>query len=136
MISAALVAVMMLSGVQASAATATKKVVLQISDGGPDKQELVLNVANNLLKMFDDIQVEIVAFGPGLRLLLADNDNKGRIQALSASGVKFAACGNTIKKMSKALGHEPAINSNAVRIEAGIGRILELVGQGYVLVRP
>ena len=50
---------------------AEHKVVLQISDADPTKQTLVLNVANNLMKAYgspDKVDVEIVAFGPGLRL--------------------------------------------------------------------
>ncbi len=117
---------------------AENKVVLQISDNDPTKQTLVLNVASNLLKAYgtDKVDVEIVAFGPGVRLMFDDNVNKGRIGGLSAEGVRFAACGNTLTKMTKALGHEPAINSNAVRVGAGVVRILELTGQGYTLVKP
>ena len=133
---AAVLALTMLFGAAQAQAAGTKKVVLQLSDGSPDKQTLVLNVANNLLKAFDDIEVEVVAFGPGLRLLFVDNANTGRVQSLAASGVKFAACGNTMRKMTQLLGEEPKLNSNAVMVNAGIGRILELVDQGYVLVRP
>ena len=50
---------------------AEHKFVLQISDMDPSKQTLVLNVASNILKAYgqDQADVEIVAFGPGLRLL-------------------------------------------------------------------
>jgi ABC-type proline/glycine betaine transport system substrate-binding protein len=50
---------------------AEHKFVLQISDMDPSKQTLVLNVASNILKAYgqDQVDVEIVAFGPGLRLL-------------------------------------------------------------------
>ena len=130
-----LAAMLFLSG---NALAAGKKVVLQISDGSPDKQTIVLNVANNLQKHYgvDDIKIEIVAFGPGLRLLFAENANAGRIQNLTANGVQFAACQNTIKGMTKKLGHEPKINKNATTVSAGAARIIELVEQGYVLIRP
>ena len=64
---------------------AENKVVLQISDEDAYKQTLVLNVASNLIKHYgpDKVDVEIVAFGPGLRLLFADNSNSGRIDSLS-----------------------------------------------------
>ena len=118
---------------------AEHKVVLQISDNDPTKQTLVLNVANNLMKAFggpDKVDIEIVAFGPGLRLMFDDNGNKGRISGLTESGVRFAACGNTIKKMTKQLGQEPKINSQATVVTAGAARILELVEQGYILLKP
>jgi intracellular sulfur oxidation DsrE/DsrF family protein len=121
-----------------AAQAAEKKVVLQISDGDPEKQTLVLNVANNLLKHYgpDNVKLEIVAFGPGLRLLFADNANKHRIDALAQTGVRFSACQNTMQAMSKQLGYSPALLANAVPVSAGIARILELTEQDYTLVRP
>ncbi|RMG55461.1 MAG: hypothetical protein D6717_07970 [Gammaproteobacteria bacterium] len=124
---------------KASKPFAEKRVVLQISDPNPFKQTLVLNVANNLLKHYgpDKVDIEIVAFGPGLRLLFADNANKGRIQRLvDNGGVRFSACSNTIRNMGKKLGHPPVLNPNAVKVSAGVVRILDLVDQGYVLIKP
>src|SRR5512143_599438 len=117
---------------------ADHKVVLQISDSEPAKQTLVLNVANNLLKAYgvDKVDVEIVAFGPGLNLLLADNANVSRIDGLAGSGVRFAACQNTLASMTKELGKEPALNPRATKVSAGVVRIIELTGQGYTLIRP
>ena len=124
--------------VSASDSLADKKVVLQISDPNPFKQTLVLNVASNLIKHYgpDLVDVEIVAFGPGLRLLFADNANKGRIQGLAANNVKFSACSNTMRNMTKALGEPPALNTNAKQVKAGVVRIIDLVADGYTLVKP
>lgn len=121
-----------------NAIAAEKKVVLQISDGSPAKQTLVLNVANNLINYYkgENLKLEVVAFGPGLQLLFADNVNKDRVQSLSVSGVRFSACQNTVAAMTKLLGHAPALNEQAVPVKAGIGRIVDLTEQGYVLVRP
>lgn len=115
-----------------------KKIVLQISDGSPEKQTLVLNVAGNLLKAYgqDNVKVEVVAFGPGLRLLFADNDNAERIQSLSATGVRFSACQNTIAGMTKVLGHKPELSKDAVEVPAGIVRIVDLTSSGYTYARP
>ncbi len=122
----------------AEKAFAEKKIVLQISDPNPFKQTLVLNVANNLIKYYgmDRVEIEIVAFGPGLRLLFEENANTARIQGLVDSGVRFSACKNTIRNMGKKLGHPPALNKNAVKVSAGIVRIIELIDKGYVLVKP
>lgn len=117
---------------------AEKKVVLQISDPNPFKQTLVLNVANNLVKHYgqDKIDIEIVAFGPGLRLLLDGNSNQSRMDGLSESGVRFAACENTIAAFTKNLGHTPKLVSQATPVTAGVVRIIDLVDQGYLLVKP
>jgi len=117
---------------------ADKKIVLQISDPNPFKQTLVLNVANNLIKHYgpDSVAVEIVAFGPGLRLLQAENANNNRIGSLASNGVQFSACENTIKGFTKKLGHPPELNSHAIKVDAGVVRIMDLVAQGYTLVKP
>ena len=117
---------------------AEERIVLQISDSDPFKQTLVLNVANNLIKHYgqDKVDIEIVAFGPGLRLMFKDNVNTGRIQGLTGSGVKFSACKNTIAGMTKKLGHAPELNSNAVPVSAGVVRIIELENQGFKLIKP
>ncbi len=122
----------------AEKAFAEHKVVLQISDPNPFKQTLVLNVAHNILKYYgpDLVDIEVVAFGPGLRLLFKNNVHKTRIQSLVDSGVRFSACSNTIKSMTKKLGHAPALNPNAIKVAAGVVRILALTKEGYTLIKP
>ena len=117
---------------------AEHKFVLQISDMDPFKQTLVLNVAGNIMKHYgqDNTEVEIVAFGPGVRLLFDGNSNSSRIQTLSDNTVRFFACSNTVKNMSKKLGHQLGLNGHASSGKGGIIRIKELVDQGYILVKP
>jgi intracellular sulfur oxidation DsrE/DsrF family protein len=117
---------------------AEHKFVLQISDMDPSKQTLVLNVAGNILKAYgqDQAEVEIVAFGPGLRLLFEDNSNSGRIDGLVNSGVRFFACQNTITNMSRIIGEPIKVNAHASSGKGGIVRIKELVDQGYMLAKP
>jgi intracellular sulfur oxidation DsrE/DsrF family protein len=129
------------SGLAAHATSefADAKYVLQISDNDPSKQQLVLNVASNLLKHYgqDQVAVEIVAFGPGLRLMFASNSSAPRIGSLSSSGVAFSACSNTLAKMTALRdGAAPAINPVAEVVPAGAVRIGDLVRQGYTLIKP
>ena len=114
------------------------KYVLHISDMDPSKQELILNNASNLLEAYPPgaVAVEIVAYGPGLRLMFADNPNAQRIDSLSQSGVKFSACGNTLRAMTKQLGYEPKLTPDAKVVPGGIVRIGELVKKGYIYVKP
>lgn len=117
---------------------AQTRVALQISDGSDEKQTLVLNVASNLLKFYgpDKVDLEVVAFGPGLRLLFKDNVNSQRIADLAAQGVRFSACDNTIAAMAKLLGHPPELDSNARIVPAGIVRMVELNKAGFFVARP
>lgn len=129
----------MQSAVAADKEFADKKIVLQISDPNPFKQTLVMNVASNLLKEYgpDKVEIEIVAFGPGVRLMFADNDNAGRLKSLVESGgVRLHACSNTIANMTKQLGYKPEINPLAKSPGPGVVRIVDLVNQGYILVKP
>jgi hypothetical protein len=133
-----LVAMAAAPAMAASDSMADIKYVMQISDMDPSKQELILNNASNVLEAFPPgaVEVEIVAYGPGLRLLFAQNVNAKRINSLSQSGVKFSACGVTLKGMTKQLGYEPKINPDAKVVSGGVVRIGELVKQGYVYIRP
>jgi intracellular sulfur oxidation DsrE/DsrF family protein len=137
-----LLAVLPVWGLQAAESAkpfAEEKVVLQISDDDPSKQTLVLNVASNLIKHYgpDRVDIEIVAFGPGLRLLFAENSNAGRVDNLAgSSGVRFSACDNTFAKVTSLLGKEPELNSNAQHVSAGVVRILDLIDEGYTLIKP
>lgn len=118
---------------------ATHHIVLQISDGSALKQGLVLNVAGNLMRHYgaDKLDLEVVAFGPGLRLLLDNNVNKTRIRALAKNyDVKFDACGNTLSNFTRKLGYTPKLVAEAKVVPAGAARIVQLVTHGYVLLRP
>ena len=139
--SLALICLLLLQGqllAQEEKPFADQKFVLQISDMDPFKQTLVLNVAGNILKAYgpDQVDIEIVAFGPGLRLLFKDNNNSDRIDGLASSGVRFFACQNTINNMSSTLGEPIKINAHASSGKGGIVRIKELTDKGYLLVKP
>lgn len=118
---------------------AHEHLVLQITEADLQRQNLVLNVASNVMKARggpDQIDVEVVAFGPGISMLFANNHHAERIGSLAAQGVRFSACENSIAGATRKLGKEPEMNPSAQPVEAGIARILDLVNAGYVLVRP
>ncbi|MHB1950603.1 MAG: DsrE family protein [Acidiferrobacteraceae bacterium] len=114
---------------------AKHKLVMSISNPGNGRQQLVLNNAVNVLKAFgmDNIRLEIVAFGPGLRMLLKHNPHAKQIQALKADGVEFAACHNTMMKMhiTKAM-----LNPAATVVPGGIVELVRREEQGWSYVKP
>lgn len=118
---------------------AQEHLVLQITESDLQRQNLVLNVANNVLKARggpDQIDVEVVAFGPGISMMFDKNPHADRIRSLGQQGVRFSACKNSIAAATRKLGHKPDLNSAAQPVEAGIARVLDLVEAGYILVRP
>lgn len=113
------------------------KVVLQLSD--QDRESVVLDVANNLIKNYggpDAIDIEIVTFGPGVRLLFAESQHESRISSLIDNGVRFYVCENTLDTMERNYGSRPKLSPHARPVRAGVARIIEKVQEGFVLVRP
>lgn len=120
-----------------TAADESYKVVLQISDASISRQTLVLNVAENLQAEFGpSLRLEIVAFGPGLNLMMAGTSQARRLQSLSKKGIKLVACRNTATKMTKLTGKKIKLHPDVDFTGGGAPHIVRLVNQGYVLLRP
>jgi len=119
-------------------AFAEHHLTLQLSDAGEDKQSQVLNVANNVLKVYgpDKVAIDVVAFGPGVDLLREGNKNAERISSLVAQGVRFDVCMNTVATIERNTGKPYPLNPRAHPVEAGIARIMTLAEHGYITVRP
>ncbi|OAF06488.1 hypothetical protein AYJ54_19500 [Bradyrhizobium centrolobii] len=117
---------------------AEHKIVLQLSDGDARKQALVLSVANNLLKFYDPdkVAIEVVAFGPGIDLLLTGSDHRKQVESLIAQGVRFDICLNTVDTIERDSGKRPDFIPSATPVQVGVGQILFLTENGYTLVRP
>ena len=113
------------------------RVVLQLSDQA--RESVVLDVANNLIKKYggpDAIDIEVITFGAGVRLLYAGSQHESRIASLVDNGVRFYVCGNTLDTMERNYGSRPILSEHAQSVQAGVARIIEKVGEGYILVRP
>ena len=117
---------------------AEHKVVLQLSDNDVRKQNLVISVANNLLKFYDPdkVAIEVVAFGPGIELLRSESPARKQIESLIAQGVRFDVCLNTVDTIERETGRRPEIMPGATPVQVGVGQILFLTENGYTLVRP
>jgi intracellular sulfur oxidation DsrE/DsrF family protein len=117
---------------------AEHKLVLQLSDGDPRKQALVISVANNLLKHYDPdkVAIEVVAFGPGIDLLRSESPSRKQVESLIAQGVRFDVCLNTVDTLERESGRRPEIMPSATPVQVGVAQILFLTENGYTLVRP
>jgi uncharacterized protein len=98
----------------------------------------VVNVANNLLKLYDPdkVAIEVVTFGPGIDLLRPDNVSRQRVESLIAQGVRFDVCLNTVETVERETGKRPEFIAAAIPVQVGVGQILALTENGYTLVRP
>ena len=116
---------------------AEKHVILQLSDQA--NEAVVLDTANNLIKNYggpDMIDIEIVTFGKGVRLMYADSQHQVRISSLVENGVRFYVCRNTLDTMERTHGNRPKINPHAIMVQAGVAHIIDRVDDGYILIRP
>jgi len=117
---------------------APHKVVIQVSTDDPRTQTIALNNAVNLQKALgqDNVQIEIIAYGPGLGMLTSNSKEGQRITSLAMQDIQFSACGNTMKGIEKKTGKMPALLEGVTVVEAGVLRLMELQERGYAYVRP
>ncbi|WP_029134720.1 DsrE family protein [Sedimenticola selenatireducens] len=117
---------------------APHKVVIQVSTDDPRTQTIALNNAVNLQKALgqDNVQIEIIAYGPGLGMLTSNSKEGQRITSLAMQDIQFSACGNTMIGIEKKTGKMPALLEGVTVVEAGVLRLMELQERGYAYVRP
>ena len=114
------------------------RIALQISDSDPVKQGLIVSISYKLLEVYgpDSIDVQVVAFGPGIDLLNADNPRRQQIDSLIAQGVTFNICGYTLETIERKTGKRPEMNPKAKLVPAGVPFLLSLAEKNYTIVRP
>jgi hypothetical protein len=117
---------------------APHKVVIQVSSDDPSTQTIALNNAVNLQNALgqDNVQIEIVAYGPGLGMLTSESKVGQRNTSLAMQDIQFSACGNTMKAVEKKTGTMPVPLEGVSVVPAGVLRIMELQEQGYAYIRP
>jgi len=118
-------------------------VVVQVSQNDPQLMNVALNNVENLVKYYEEkgerVQVEFVAYGPGLNMVRSDTSPvKDRLTAINGrmKNVTFSACDNTLGAQSMQENKEITLIPEARLVPAGIARIVELQEQGWTYVRP
>ena len=121
--------------VQAQGAEPPNKVVMQVSDNDPARWNLALNNARNLQADLgkSNVEIEIVAYGPGIAMLKAESVVGNRIDEALAAGVKVAACENTMRgqKLTR-----PDMHSGIAYVPAGVVEIMQRQQKGWAYLRP
>ena len=121
------------------------RVAIQVDQNDPAIMNLALNNATNVIEYYrgkgEDVDVDLVAYGPGLNMLRDDTSPvKERIKHLKdfafPGKIQFSACNNTKQGMEKKEGHPITILSEATIVPSGVVRLMELQEQGWSYVRP
>jgi len=117
---------------------ANPKYVIQVSTDDARTQTIVLNNAANLQKYYGagKVDIEIVAYGPGLGILTTGSKNASRVEKMAMNDVTFSACQNTMNGFKKKKGHFPKLTDGVGKTPSGVVRIGELQQQGYSYIRP
>jgi hypothetical protein len=118
-----------------SLAADKSRMVIQVSDNNAATWNLALNNVKNIQKDVgkDNVDLEIVAFGPGIGMLKADSEVANRIDEAIEAGVQVLACENTMRnqKLSK-----EDMNDKVNYVPSGVVKIMQRQQQGYAYLRP
>ena len=119
------------------------KVAVHLDDNDPARMNMVLNNVQNLYSYYEEIgdttEVEVVAYGPGLNMLIDDQSPvKDRIMSMSETTDKltFSACENTMNGITKKTGKKPVLIPGIKTTPSGVVRLIELQEAGFAYVRP
>jgi uncharacterized protein len=138
----------LMSVVLASAAFAEGKphrIAIHVDQNDPQVINQALNNATNVIEYYrgknEDVEVEIVTYGPGLHMLRADTSPvQERIKALKEmlppGKIQLSACNHTKQGMEKTEGHAISVVPGATVVPSGVVRLMELQEQGWSYVRP
>ena len=111
------------------------KVVFQVSDASPKAWNLALNNVKNVQASLgkDNVDVEVVVYGPGIGMLKLDSEVGNRVDDAVKTGVKVVACENTMHglKLTKddmlpTIGYVPG----------GVIELMQKQKEGYSYIRP
>jgi len=119
----------------------TKRVIIHISSGEPEKLDAALTDTEELLASYKDrpelVQLEVVANAAGLSLLRADTSpypERIRRMAEQFNNISFLACSRTIEKL-KLRGIDVHLIPEAKTIPGALEEIVDRMQQGWVYIR-
>ena len=120
-----------------------RRVAIHVDENDPARMNMALNNAANVQKYYEDqgidVEVRIVAYGPGLMMLRKDKSpvaDRIAQMSLASDKISFAACGNTHRAMSAKEGAEVQLLDEASLVPSGVVELIELQRQGWAYVRP
>ncbi|MGM0583167.1 MAG: DsrE family protein [Pseudomonadota bacterium] len=138
-----LVAAALLAAAPPAAAEEPVRIVFHVDENDPQRMNMVLNNAANAAKHYEaegrEVQMEIVAYGPGVHMMREDTSPvRDRISAMGMEmpGLAFSACGNTLEAMERKGGKEVPLMSEAKVTPSGVVRLVQLQNEGWAYVRP
>jgi hypothetical protein len=111
------------------------KLVVQVSTGDPKDWNLALNNIKNVKQELGakNVDIEIVAYGPGIGMLKIDTPVANRIDDAILTGVKIVACENTMKALKLT---KDDMLASITYVPAGVIELMKKQKAGYAYIRP
>ena len=106
-----------------------------MSDGDPAKWNLALNNARNVQEDLgkQSVDVEIVAYGPGLAMLKSDSKVASRLAQALDNNIGLMACENTMRNTKV---RKDDMYGGISYVDAGVVHIMKRQREGWSYVRP
>ena len=130
-------------GAASAAAKKSHRLSVHVDQNDPAVMNQSLNNIENVISHYDGtgetVEIELVAYGPGLHMLRDDTSPvKPRLVTIKSgmSNVTFSACNVTRMAMQKAEGHEIPLVAQARVVPGGVVRLLELQEAGWPYIKP
>lgn len=114
---------------------AKHRVVFHVNVDQAERWGEVLTNVENVQKAFgpENVEIEVVAHGAGIGLLLAKNaELKQRIETIEKTGPVFAACSNTLKKKSIAVAE---LTPGVTVVDSGVAEVIRKQESGFTYVK-
>ncbi len=119
----------------AAPATAPRnRALFQVTDNDPARWNMILNNMQNLREGVggEPVEIELVAYGPGISMLKADSSVKQRLLDALGKGVKVNACQNTMTGMKLT----PADMMGEIGyVPSGVVEVMRKQQQGWAYIR-
>jgi len=131
---AAVLAAVIPVAARAQAKPVQNRALFQVTDNDPARWNMILNNMVNLKEGVgsEDVEIELVAYGPGILMLKADSPVKHRIADAMKSGDRVNACQNTMNGMKFTPSDmQPEIGY----VPSGVVEVMKKQQQGWAYIR-
>ncbi len=111
------------------------RVLFHLDEEDVSRGKMVLGNIHNLLADLgaENVKVELVVNGSGVRLLVKNSPHQEQITTLAAQGVRIVACANSLKGANI---HKDALLKPVEIVSAGVSELVRKQAEGWAYIRP
>ena len=112
-----------------------QRLLIQISDENPKVWGLALSNARNVRHDLgpDKVELEIVVYGPAIRMLEFESDWRDRVTQVIDEGIRVIACENTMKSMKLTRND---MLGGVEFVKTGLAHVMQRELEGWAYARP